>query len=51
MYFRGQRYYRKHSFEKYMLFSVDSEQKIREPRHDPTDPASANTPVGTLQPV
>jgi tetratricopeptide (TPR) repeat protein len=29
MQFRGQRIYRKHSFEKYMLFSVDAEDKVQ----------------------
>lgn len=40
MFFRGRRYYRKHSFEKYMLFSVDDEEKIREAKHDPAGPGS-----------
>jgi tetratricopeptide (TPR) repeat protein len=34
------RYYRRHSFDHYMLFSVDSEQKIREAKHDPRGPGS-----------
>ena len=34
------RYYRRHSFDHYMLFSVDSEQKIREAKHDPHGPGS-----------
>ncbi|MGA2902734.1 MAG: tetratricopeptide repeat protein [Candidatus Korobacteraceae bacterium] len=40
--FRGHRYYRKHCFEKYMLFSVDTEEKVHEAKHDPTRPASTN---------
>jgi tetratricopeptide (TPR) repeat protein len=40
MQFRGRRYYRKHSFEKYMLFSVDEEQKDREAKHAPNGPGS-----------
>ncbi len=42
MYFRGHRYYRKHTFEKYMLFSVQDEEKIHEAKHDGTHPASQN---------
>jgi tetratricopeptide (TPR) repeat protein len=42
MFFRGRRYYRKHSFEKYMLFSVDEEQKDREAKHDPAGPGSTS---------
>jgi tetratricopeptide (TPR) repeat protein len=34
------RYYRRHSFDHYMLFSVDSEQKIREATHDSHGPGS-----------
>ena len=34
------RYYRRHSFDHYMLFSVDSEQKVREATHDPHGPGS-----------
>ncbi len=29
--FRGHRYHRRHSFSKYMLFSVDTSQQIRDP--------------------
>ncbi|HKD84797.1 MAG TPA: tetratricopeptide repeat protein [Terriglobales bacterium] len=43
MYFRGHRYYRKHSFEKYMLFSVDEEQKVREAKHSTPTPESRNS--------
>jgi len=35
MHFRGHRYYRKHSFEKYMLFSVDETQKDKEAKSNP----------------
>ena len=34
------RYYRRHSFDHYMLFSVDSEQKIRDATRDPHGPGS-----------
>jgi tetratricopeptide (TPR) repeat protein len=34
------RYYRRHSFDHYMLFSVDSEQKVREAKHAPHGPGS-----------
>ncbi len=44
MYFRGQRYYRKHTFEKYMLFSVDTQEKVNEAKHDPNGPGSTNPP-------
>ena len=37
---RRHRYYRRHSFDNYMLFSVDSEQKVREAKHDPHGPGS-----------
>lgn len=37
--FRRHRYYRKHSFDHYMLFSVDAEEK----RKEPTAPAAAPT--------
>ena len=42
MYFRGHRYYRKHTFEKYMLFSVQDEEKVHEAKHDPDRPESHN---------
>ena len=37
---RHHRYYRRHSFDHYMLFSVDSDQKVREAKHEPHGPAS-----------
>ncbi len=40
IYFHGQRYYRKHTFGKYMLFSVDAEDKVHEAKHNPTGPES-----------
>lgn len=40
MHFRGRRYYRKHTFEKYMLFSVDEVQNDRDATHEPTGPGS-----------
>ena len=42
LYFRGRRYYRRHSFEKYMLFSVDSEEKVREAKHNAHGPGSTS---------
>jgi tetratricopeptide (TPR) repeat protein len=42
MHFRGHRYYRKHSFAKYMLFSVEETQKDREAKHDPSGPGSTS---------
>jgi tetratricopeptide (TPR) repeat protein len=42
MSFQGQRYYHKHSFDKYMLFSVETEQKVKEAAHDPDVPKSTN---------
>jgi tetratricopeptide (TPR) repeat protein len=39
MYFRGQRYYRKHSFEKYLLFYVEAQDKVNQAKHDPEAPA------------
>ena len=38
--FRGHRYYRRHSFDHYMLFSVDSQQTVREAKHGPHGPGS-----------
>jgi len=35
-------YYRRHSFDHYMLFSVDSDQKVREAKHPPNGPGSIN---------
>jgi len=36
------RYYRRHSFDHYMLFSVESEEKIRDATHDPHGPGSVS---------
>jgi Flp pilus assembly protein TadD len=36
--FRAGRYHRKHSFDHYMLFSVDTEQQVRETRDHSGDP-------------
>jgi hypothetical protein len=33
--FRKHRYYRRHSFDRYMLYSVDSEEKRKEPVSKP----------------
>jgi tetratricopeptide (TPR) repeat protein len=38
--FRKHRYYRKHSFDHYMLFSVDAEDKQKAPKGQPRDPTS-----------
>jgi len=38
--FAGHRYYRRHSFDHYMLFSVDSEQKVHEASQNPHGPGS-----------
>jgi tetratricopeptide (TPR) repeat protein len=46
MQFRGRRYYRKHTFEKYMLFSVEEQQKVHEAKHDPARPESRNPAQG-----
>ena len=35
--FRKHRYYRKHSFDHYMLFSVDADEKRKEPKAPPAD--------------
>jgi tetratricopeptide (TPR) repeat protein len=35
--FRRHRYYRKHSFDHYMLFAVDADEKRKEPAAQPTD--------------
>lgn len=35
--FRRHRYYRKHSFDHYMLFSVDADEKRKEPKDKPAD--------------
>ena len=39
--FRRHRYYRRHSFDHYMLFAVDSEEKRKEPQSKPADKSSA----------
>jgi tetratricopeptide (TPR) repeat protein len=35
--FRRHRYYRKHSFDHYMLFSVDADEKRKEPKEQPAE--------------
>jgi tetratricopeptide (TPR) repeat protein len=42
MHFRGQRYYHKHIFDKYMIFSVNAEDKVHEAKQDPEIPKSTN---------
>ena len=44
--FRKHRYYRRHSFDHYMLYSVDSEEKRKEPASKPatTSPSKDNKP-------
>jgi len=44
--FRRRRYYRRHSFDHYMLFSVDSQEKRKEPA---ATPATKPTPAATNQ--
>ena len=39
--FRRHRYYRRHSFDHYMLFAVDSNEKRKEPQSKPADPSNA----------
>jgi len=39
--FRRHRYYRRHSFDHYMLFAVDSYEKRKEPQSNPADKSSA----------
>jgi tetratricopeptide (TPR) repeat protein len=38
--FRRHRYYRRHSFDHYMLFAVDSDEKRKEPQNKPPDQAN-----------
>ncbi len=42
--FRKHRYFRSHSFDHYMLFSVDSEEKRKEPTLPPIDPTEKPLP-------
>lgn len=42
MNFRGQRIYHKHLFDKYMVFSVDAQDKVHEAKQDPDIPKSTN---------
>ena len=46
--FRHHRYYRRHSFDHYMLFAVDSQEKRKEPKAAP--PLSKANPVTELGP-
>ena len=39
--FRKRRIYRKHSFDHFMLFSTDTEEKVGGPKQDPSVPATA----------
>ncbi|MCU1299919.1 MAG: hypothetical protein JWQ87_203 [Candidatus Sulfotelmatobacter sp.] len=39
--FRRHRYYRRHSFDHYMIFAVDSDEKRKEPQSKPSDQPSA----------
>jgi|CZKJ01.1.fsa_nt_gi tetratricopeptide (TPR) repeat protein len=39
--FRHHRYYRRHSFDHYMLFAVDSDEKRKEPKSKPADKPGA----------
>jgi tetratricopeptide (TPR) repeat protein len=40
--FHRHRYYRRHSFDKYMLFSVDSTDKVKEAKQAPPGPGSTS---------
>lgn len=40
--FHRHRYFRRHSFDKYMLFSVDSTDQVKEAKHDPHGPGSTS---------
>jgi tetratricopeptide (TPR) repeat protein len=53
MHFHGHRYYRKHTFDKYMLFSVDANDKIHEAKQDPDTnvPKSTNPKKHKIWPV
>ncbi len=42
--FRQHHYYRRHTFDHYMLFSVDSDEKRKEPVAKPTDTPPVTTP-------
>jgi tetratricopeptide (TPR) repeat protein len=50
--FRQHRYYRRHSFDHYMLFSVDSDEKRKEPVAKPTvkPPATTEPAITELAP-
>jgi hypothetical protein len=39
--FRRHRYYRRHSFDHYMLFTTDTEEKPKEPKAKPASPQKA----------
>jgi hypothetical protein len=45
---RGRRFHRRHSFSKYLLFSVDEKQKISAPKI--TEEASQNPAVEVAKP-
>lgn len=47
--FRQHHYYRRHSFDHYMLFSVDSDEKRKEPVAQPTDKSPATTPPAVTE--
>ena len=51
MHFRGQRYYHKHVFDKYMVFSVDAQDKVHEAKQDPDIPKSTNPKKHKFWPV
>ena len=42
--FRKHRYHRRHGFDHYMLFSVDSQEKRKEPSSKPTDKSDSAEP-------
>jgi hypothetical protein len=40
----GKRYHHKHFLTDYMLFAVDSSNKINKPKEDPAPPATSSAP-------
>jgi hypothetical protein len=47
---RGKRTYRRHSFNNYLLFSVDDKQRISAPKGAQEPPVDPATGPGTAQP-
>lgn len=51
LHLRGRRYYRRHSFGNYMLFSVDTQEKVHNAKHDRHGPGSFGPRKRKLWPV